>query len=236
MQDRNKRRTRAADAPCAQGKPPEKQAAQKLEAEETAPERKPSLVSRILKSIGLGVLVILALVFVYIFLLLGEPDDDVKYLPEKPAEESVTMPMTALDMPGESDPQKLADTFGQPVLVLEGALSMYKARMYDTAFDGEYARCVTVTYAFEDGAQLTVQSIRPTAAVSLIKQQDYRLDGSALYTMAGLTAARMQNDTSVCVFAQSDTAVYAITCPASHADQLPDLLRYTTLAAPIAAN
>lgn len=228
MQDRNKRRTQA--------KPPEKKEAQTLAPEEAAPERKPSLVSRILKYIGLGVLVILALVFAYIFLLLGEPDDDVKYLPEKAAEESVTMPMTALDMPGESDPQKLADTFGQPVLVLEQSLAMYKARMYDTAFEGEYARCVTVTYAFEDGAQLTVQSIRPTAAVSLIKQQDYRLDGSALYTMAGLTAARMQNDTSVCVFAQSDTAVYAITCPASHADQLPDLLRYTTLAAPAAAN
>ena len=206
-----------------------------LEEHETQ-ERRPSVLARILRRIGLCVLLVLALVFAYIFLLLGEPDDEVKYLPPPPPEESIVMPMTALDMPGETDGQKLAEAFGQPVLVLQQELSMYKSRIFDTAFEGEYARCVTITYTFEDGQQLLAQSIRPTAAVSLLQEQGYKLDASALYTMGGLNAARMQNDSRICVFAQSETAVYAIICPVSHAEELPNLLRYTTLVAPEAAN
>ena len=109
---------------------------------------------------------------------------------------------------------------------------MYKSRIYDTAFEGEYARCVTITYTFEDGQTLLAESIRPTSAVTLLKKDGYALDASALYTMAGLNAARMQNESTVCVFAQSDAAVYAVTCPASRAEDLASLLRYTTLVAP----
>ena len=203
--------------------------------DEETEERKPSLASRVIRRIALGVLLILALAFAYIFLLLGEPDDEAKYVP-KTVEETITMPMSALDVPGESDVQKLADSFGQPVLAVNQLLTMYKSRIYDTALDGEYARCVTITYTFEDGQQLLVESMRPTSAVTLLKQEDYTLDASALYTMGGLNAARMHNDTQICVFAQSDTAVYAVTCPVTHAEELANLLRYTTLVAPAAGN
>lgn len=195
--------------------------------------RKPSLISRMVKRVALGVLFILALAFAYVFLLLGEPDEDAKYM-QKPVEETITMPMGALDVPGEIDAQRLADSFGEPVLTLSQMLAMYKSRIYDTAFEGEYARCVTITYTFEDGQILLVESMRPTSAVSLLKREGYTLDASALYTMGGLNAARMENDQQICVFAQSDTAVYAVTCPVSHAEELPNLLRYTTLAAPSA--
>lgn len=216
------------------GKPvqPAPQVQQPLTDEEYE-ERRPSLPGRILRRVGLAVLIVLSLVFAYIFLLLGEPDDEAKDV-EIPAEESILMPMTALDMPGESDVQKLADAFQQPVLALGGSLAMYKSRIYDTAFQGEYARCVTITYTFEDGQTLLAESMRPTNAVALLKKEGCKLDASALYTMGGLNAARMENDQQICVFAQSDTAVYAVTCPVSHAEELPELLRYTTLIAPSA--
>lgn len=204
---------------------------QKPVTDEEQEVRKPSLIGRILRRIALAVLLILALAFAYIFLLLGEPDEEAEQL-QKPVEQTIHMPMSGLDVPGESDPVKLAETFGQPVLTLNQALSMYKSRIYDTAFEGEYARRVTITYTFEDGQNLLVESLRPTAAVTLLKKDGYTLDASALYTMGGLNAARMQNETSVCVFAQSDTAVYAVTCPVSHAEELAALLRYTTLVAP----
>ena len=199
--------------------------------EEETEVRQPSLAGRIFRRVLLAGMLVLALALVYVFLLLGEPDEDAKYAPQ-PAEETIAMPMSALEMPGETDVQKLADSFGQPVLYLNQMLSMYKARIYDTALEGGYARCVTITYTFEDGAQLLAESLRPTGAVSLLKQADYKLDASALYTMGGLNAARMENDTHICVFAQSENAVYAITCPVAHAEELEALLRYTTLAAP----
>ena len=176
-------------------------------------------------------LVVLALAFAYLFLLLGEPDDDAKYL-EAPAEERILMPMNAVETPGEANVQGLADSFDQAVLSLNGTLSMRRARIYDTAFEGGYARRVTLTYVFEDGTLLTAESLRPTAAATLFKLDGGTLDGSSLYTLGGLNAARMDNADTVCVFAQSDAAVYAILCPASHAQELDTLLHATLLTPP----
>lgn len=195
------------------------------------PPKTPSRVRLVLRRVGLALLLALALAFAYLFLLLGEPDDDAKYL-EVPDEERILMPMSALETPGEANVQGLADSFDQAVLSLNEALPMRKARIYDTAFEGGYARRVTLTYAFEDGSLLTAESLRPTAAATLLKLEGGTLDGSSLYTLGGLNAARMDSADTVCVFAQSDTAVYAILCPASHAQDLNSLLRYTTLIPP----
>lgn len=203
--------------------------------EEDISVRQPSKLARFLKRVGLAVLLVLALVFAYLFLLLGEPDEDAKYI-QPVAEETITMPMSALEVPGEADVQSLADTFGQPVLSFGQALKMQKARIYDTAFEGGYARRVTLTYTTEDGSTITVESLRPTAAVTLLKAGGYQLDASHLYTLGGLNAARMDNESTCCIFAQSDTAVYAVICPLSSAEGLTGLLRYTMLVAPQTGN
>ena len=199
--------------------------------EEEVQSKPPSLLKRVLKRVGFAILLVLALVFAYVFLLLGEPDEDAKYMQKEP-EASIAMPMSALEIPGDANVQSLADTFGQPVLSLGQALNMKKARIYDTAFENGYARRVTLTYAFEDGTEITVESLRPTAAVSLLKQNGYKLDAASLYTLGGLNAGRMDNAASLCIFAQSDAAVYAVLCPQTHAEELTALLRYTMLIAP----
>ena len=51
-------------------------------------EKKPSRLSMLLRRIGLAVLVIVALVFAYLFLLLGEPDEDAKYVQQVQEESS----------------------------------------------------------------------------------------------------------------------------------------------------
>ena len=193
--------------------------------------RQPSKFMRLLKRIGFAVLLVMALVFAYLFLLLGEPDEDAKYI-QPAVEERIAMPMSALEVPGEANVDSLADTFGQPVLSFGQALKMQKARIYDTAFEGGYARRVTLTYITEDGSAVTVESLRPTSAVTLLKQGGYTLDASHLYTLGGLNAARMDNENTSCIFAQSDTAVYAVICPAASAEELTGLLRYTMLVAP----
>ncbi len=201
-----------------------------LSPEEAVP--KPSRLRRALKRVGFALLLAIALVFAYLFLLLGEPDDDAKYV-SKPQEERIAMPMSAVEAPGEVNPQTLAGPFGQAVLSLGNALDMRMARVYDTAFEGGYARRVTLTYAFEDGATLTAESLRPTEAVKMLNPaKGGTLEGSSHYTLAGLNAARMDSEDTVCIFAQSDTAVYAILCPKAHAEELNTLLRFTTLILP----
>lgn len=206
----------------------------KLTDEETT-VKKPSALSRLLRRIGLLMLLVLALALAYLFLLLGEPEEEAKYQP-KTEEAKISMPMGALEVPGQSNVENLADTFGEAVLSIGQGVTLQKARVYDTAFGGEYARRVTLTYTFEDGQTMTAESIRPTDAVTLLHQSGYTLDAFSLYTLGGLNAARMDNDTQICVFGQSDTAVYAVLCPKSHAEDLSTLLKTTTLVLPSAAN
>lgn len=199
------------------------------DAEETP--KQPSVIRRVLTRIGTALLLVIALVLAYVFLLMGEPEEESKTAAPF-TEETIVMPMNALEVPGEADVQSLAETFGHPVLALAQGPEMKKARIYDTAYEGGYARRVTLTYAYEDGTTLTAESIRPTAAATLLKQAGYSLDATALYALGGFNAARMENDLTICVFAQSDTAVYAVVCPKTHEEELASALRQTALIEP----
>ncbi|MBE5802056.1 MAG: hypothetical protein E7319_07185 [Clostridiales bacterium] len=174
-------------------------------------------------------LVIVLLVFAYLFLLMGEPEEHPQEAAPAATAEPITLPMNALEAPGEANIPSLAETFGEPVLALYGnALPMQRARVYDSAFGGEYARRVTLSYQFSDGMELLLESIRPIDAISLLGG-DYRLQADRLYAMAGLDAARMHSDDFICMFAQSDRAVYAILLPTAHEGELEALLKQTLL-------
>lgn len=199
--------------------------------------KKPSAVRRVLKIILTSVMLVVGLVFIYLFLLLGEPSEEVKNAASAPAEVKIDMPMHAIESPGDSNVQSIADTFDAPVLTLYGSeLSMQKSRIFDTAFQGGYARRVTISYAFDDGSLLLLESIRPTAAISLLSSSDYSLQSGKLYTLGGMSAARMDSDTQLCIFSQGEGVAYAVTCPQAHAEEAAVLLRQTTLTNPSVSN
>lgn len=127
----------------------------------------------------------------------------------------------------------MAATFGKPMMVLYGdGLALQKVSLYDTAFQGGYARRATLTYAFADGQLLTVDSIRPTAAAALLGGKDFSLRVDGMHALAGMDAAWMESGKSICVFGKSDQAVYAVTCPSAHEAELSALLKQTTLLQP----
>lgn len=199
--------------------------------------KKPSGIKRVLKIILTTVMLVVGLVFIYLFLLLGEPSEEVKNAAPAPTEAKIDMPMHAIESPGDSNVQSIADTFDAPVLTLYGSeLSMQKSRIFDTAFQGGYARRVTISYTFDDGSLLLLESIRPTSAISLLSSSDYSLQSGKLYTLGGMSAARMDNDTQLCIFSQGEGVAYAVTCPQSHAEDVTILLRQTTLTNPSVSN
>ncbi|MBR4067523.1 MAG: hypothetical protein IKK08_02710 [Clostridia bacterium] len=185
-----------------------------------------------LRRLLLALLVAVALVLGYLFLLMGEPEETMDTAVVQPTLQPITIPMSPLDAPAGASLPSLADTFGQPVLGLRtGDITLSRARVFDTAFGGEYARRVTLTYLMPDGAELLVESIRPINAISLLGGE-YNLQADRLYAMAGLDAARMQNSERICVFGQGAGAVYAITMPRTAEFQLETILKQTLLVTP----
>ena len=186
----------------------------------------------ILKRICLGVLGLLALALVYVFLLLGEPDSMAVEAPPL-QEEKIRVPMAAIQATGSADLPGLAASFGKPILALYGGLSLQKCTLYDTAFQGTYARRAVLEYAFEDGQMLLVESLRPAQAVALLEAgRQASLSLYSLYALAGIDAVRMDNPQSICIFGQQEGAVYAVTCPKARSGDLAALLKQTTLLQP----
>lgn len=197
------------------------------------PERKPPAKWKaIVKKIGIVLGLLLALAFLYLFLLMGEPDDDDEILMAQSArqEEIIQLPMQGQEMAGTVDVNDAAVSFGKAVMELRGnVLPLEKASLYDTAYRGGYARRLTLTYQFPDGQVVTVDSIRPPGAISLLTDSGYSIRLDALYTVGGMDAVRMDSDSYIRLAAQGEDAVYVIHYPVAHEDQLTDLLRYAGL-------
>jgi hypothetical protein len=196
------------------------------------PEIKPpakwkAVVKKILIVLGL----LLALAFLYLFLLMGEPDDDDEALLKQSAqEEIIRMPMTGQEMAADADLTAAAVSFGEAAMELRGdVLPLLKASLYDTAYRGGYARRLTLTYQFEDGQIMTIDSIRPPGAISLLEDTAYVIRVDTLYTMGGMDAVRMDSDSYIRLAAAGTNAVYVVHFPVSHEEQLTSLLRYTGL-------
>ncbi len=190
--------------------------------------KRPAKWKAVVRKLLLLLLLILALAFLYLFLLMGEPDDDDEVLLKQSAaqEEIIRMPMTGQEMTGTVDVNAAAVSFGKDVMELRGnVLPLLKAALYDTAYGGGYARRLTLTYQFPDGSVMTVDSIRPAGAITLLTDSGYALRVDTLYTMAGLDAVRMDSKDYIRVAAAGEDAVYVAHIPMSQEKQLADYLR-----------
>ena len=199
------------------------------EPEPVVPAKWKSVLKRVMAILGL----ILSLSLVYVFLLMGEPDEDSQLTAQTPTqEETIRVPMAAAQMGSDADLNALAASFGKPVLALYGsALPLQNATLFDTAFHGGYARRLTLQYTLSDGAVLVLESIRPTAAIALLGS-NYRLNINEMYTLSGLDALRMDSDEEACIIARSLDVVYAIRVPKVHGEELSTLVKQASLMQP----
>lgn len=200
------------------------------EPEPGAPRKWVKIVKRILAVLGLA----LALALVYVFLLVGEPEEDSQLAQQTAAqEEIIRVPIAASQVAGNADLSPLAASFGMPVLVLNGSpLTLTQATLFDTAFRGNYARRITLNYAFDTGETVTVESIRPTAALALLAGGANTLNMQTLYTVAGMDAVRVDGSKQVMLLARGLDAAYAIIGPLDKANEVLALLKQAVLMQP----
>lgn len=196
----------------------------------SAPRKWKKIVKRILAALGLT----LSLAMVYVFLLVGEPEEDSQLTQQTAAqEETIRVPIAASQLAGNADVTPLAASFGMPVLVLGGSpLTMTQATLFDTAFRGNYARRLTLAYAFDTGETVTLESIRPTAALALLAGGSNTLNMQSLYTVAGMDVVRVDGDGRIMLLARGLDAAYAIIGPLEKANEVLALLKQATLMQP----
>ena len=133
----------------------------------------------------------------------------------------------AVNIASESQMYALLDSFPVPVMhPLSGSgLTFVSGTSYDTAFEDGFARIVAVKYMNAAGQEMTVESIYPARALSLMGKGDYRLSGVAGQSLAGMRSVRMENATSIRLHAQAEEALYVVTVPKMESSELIALTR-----------
>lgn len=173
-------------------------------------------MKRAIRIILLTLLAIALLGVFYIAVVMGQPQTDASEKDGRVREQQALPEPLAAGLPiaDEGALAEVARVFPAPVMYASGrTLTFVTGACGDVPFEGGVARVVTLTYRTEDFDTLTVQSIYPARALSLLGQDGRSFTGVTVDTMAGVRYVAMQDAATVRMHAQGKEALYVLTTP-----------------------
>lgn len=177
-------------------------------------QEKLPLWRRSIKAVLLTLLTIVLLTAFYLAVVMGNPQD-----PPVPAAKQDQPLLSAMEAPViismAEQLDQILQSFPAPVMAASNpsVAALESGICQDVPFENGLGRMVTLSYRTADGAVLTVTSIYPARATSLIAKGDYTISSTAGLPLAGLRSVRMEAPGSICMHAQGDAALYAVTLP-----------------------
>jgi len=181
---------------------------------------------KILRAVLTTLLALLAASIFYIAVILGEPQEEFAAI-QPMMDQPLLTASPAMRIEEEGLLFALHNDFPVPVLqpVTGGGMTFLSGESCDAAFDGRLGRMVTLRYLTSAGQELTVSSIYPARALSLVEKADYVLADVAGQTLAGLKSVRMENSTHIRLHAQGEEAIYVVTVPKMSSSELISITR-----------
>ena len=162
-----------------------------------------------------GLTVVLLAAF-YLAVILGDPQEEssaVTVQQDQPLLSALSSPVVITD---QSQLGLLLDAFPAPVMATMNSTVMLfeQGLCEDVPYEGGLGRKVTLTYRTAEGAAVTVASIYPARAISLIEKGDYTISSTSGLPLASLRSVRMDSASAVRMHAQGEEALYVVTLPA----------------------
>lgn len=189
-------------------------------------QKQQPLWRRIVKVALAALLTIVLLAAFYIAVIMGNPQEAessaITAKHDQPLVAAMSSPLMITD---QGQLGLLLKEFPAPVMAAmhSTVLTFQQGLCEDIPFEDGLGRRVTLTYRTAEGAAVTVVSLYPARALSLINKADYTISGTAGLPLAGLRSVRMVNDSSVRMHAQGSDALYAVTLPKLSASALRTL-------------
>ncbi len=189
-------------------------------------QKQQPLWRRIVKVALAALLTIVLLAAFYIAVIMGNPQEAessaITAKQDQPLVAAMSSPLMITD---QGQLGLLLKEFPAPVMAAmhSTVLTFQQGLCEDIPFEGGLGRRVTLTYRTAEGAAVTVVSLYPARALSLIDKADYTISGTAGLPLAGLRSVRMVNDSSVRMHAQGSDALYVVTLPKLSASALRTL-------------
>lgn len=181
---------------------------------------------RMIKGILAALLTVVLLAAFYLAVIMGNPQkeegDGAAVQMDQPLLTALPAPVVIRE---QGQLSRLRAAFPAPLMTAmnTSVMTLAEGVCQDVPFEGGLGRTVTLTYRTAEGGIITVKSIYPARAVSLIGKEDYTISAAAGLTLAGLRSVRMDNAHSVRMHAQGPEALYVVTLPALSAQALRTL-------------
>ena len=174
-------------------------------------------MKRVLRGMLLALLSAVLIFLFYVAVVMGQDLADVNGAVRETGAQALPAPLEqAITLDSEEDIRELAEVFPAPVMYAGGKLLTFvSGQCTDVPFEDGVARVVTLTYRTEDFDTLTLQSICPARALSLLEQEGYTFTGMTTDKMVGLHYVAMQNAVTIRLHAQGEEALYVFTVPAA---------------------
>ncbi len=186
-------------------------------------KKKAPLIGKILLKAVSVLVAAVVLVFLYITLIVAQPQ-------EAPAKEKVSLPlMNASQARVANNEQELYDlvaAFPVPVMSFMSGSGMVfvSGTSSDTAFNGGFARLVTLYWQTPEGQPLILQSWYP-GDLSLMGKGNYAFSSVAGPVLFGTSSVRMENGDTVRIHTLTEDGLYAVTVPKALSSSLSALTR-----------
>lgn len=187
-------------------------------------KKKKPLWRRILSGFGLTLVTVLLLVVFYVTVVLGQPQPEEDGIDR--ARQALMSPSPAIHLEAGAPVEGISEHFPVAVLgVAPGApLHLMSGVSYDTAYESGVARVVTLVWMDAQGREMTLSSIYPARALSLLADESFRLVGEGV-SLAGYQTVRMEKNGQVRLHFQTGSGLYAVTLPAGEEDTMREMVR-----------
>ena len=177
---------------------------------------------RSLKAVLLTLVTIVLLAAFYLAVVMGTPQEEGSAVTARQDQPLLTALPAAVFITDAAQLDQLLDAFPAPVLASmnAAALRFDSGLCEDIPYENGLGRKVTLTYRTAEDALVTLVSIYPARATSLITKGDYVLSDTFGLPLAGLRSVRMEKPGSICMHAQGAEALYVVTLPELSASAL----------------
>lgn len=163
------------------------------------------------------------LAFAAFSLILAKPAEEE---PAAPAGQQTLAASPALEIREENDLIRLVSAFPAPVMsFMSGSgMTFVSAVSADTAVSGGYGRIATLYWQTAEGEPVTLMSIFPAGALSLL-EKDYHFVPAAGPSLFGQASVRMENENTIRLHTSTEEALYVVLLPRSLSDRVSALCR-----------
>ena len=185
-------------------------------------QEKTPLWRRSLKAVLLTLVTIVLLAAFYLAVVMGTPQEEGSAVTAKQNQPLLNALPSAVFITDSGQLDQVLDSFPAPVLASmnAAALRFDSGLCEDVPYENGLGQKVTLTYRTVEDALVTLVSIYPSRATSLITKGDYVLSDTFGLPLAGLRSVRMEKPGSICMHAQGVEALYVVTLPELSASAL----------------